>query len=276
MTHFPLTLPDPLLTSHPHPYSYMTIFQSLFLAVVQGITEFLPISSSGHLVLFQKLFGITTPPVFFDVLLHLGTLGAILVYFRKEIVNLIKEWRENINIWVLLIIATIPAVIIGLCINNMIEDIFSSLWLVGLMWLVMGIMLLLTKKMEKNGTKEKLGEIKNKDALIIGIFQAFALFPGISRSGSTIFGGLLKKINSKTAFAFSFLLAIPAILGATILQLISNKPNSVDLLNGLLPMLLAGIVGYYTLKFLQKTLISNKFYLFGFYCLAIGTLAVII
>lgn len=253
----------------------MSLFQSIILAIIQGITEFLPVSSSGHLILFQKLFGITTPPVLFDVLLHLGTLGAILVFFRKEIIILIKEWRKNIKVWILLVIATIPAVIIGLCINNMIEEIFNSIRLVGGMWLIMGIMLLLTKKMKNNETKIKLEEIKNKDALIIGLFQAFALFPGISRSGSTIFGGLLRKLNPETAFTFSFLLAIPAILGATILQVISNKPSGMDLVSGILPMLLSGLVGFITLKFLQKTLISNKFYLFGIYCLIIGLLSLL-
>lgn len=250
----------------------MSFFQSIFLAVVQGITEFLPISSSGHLIFFQKLFGITSPPVLFDVLLHFGTLGAILIYFREEIILLFKEWKKNINTWRLIIIGTIPAVILGLCINNMIEEVFNSLELVGVMWLVMGTMLLLTKRVSQENKKEELGNIKNKDALVVGIFQAFALLPGISRAGSTIFGGLLRKINSKTAFTFSFLLAIPAILGATVLQLISNKLNKADLLNGVLPMFVAGLVGFYSLKFLQKTLISRKFYLFGFYCLFLGVI----
>lgn len=253
----------------------MSFFQSIFLAVVQGITEFLPISSSGHLIFFQKLFGITTPPVLFDVLLHFGTLGAILIYFRKEIILLFKECKKNINTWRLIIIGTIPAVILGLCINNMIEEIFNSTKLVGVMWLVMGTMLLLTKRVSRENRKEELGNIKNKDALVVGIFQAFALLPGISRSGSTIFGGLLRKLNPKDAFIFSFLLAIPAILGATVLQLISNKPNKADLLNGVLPMFVAGLVGFYSLKFLQKTLISHKFYLFGFYCLFLGIIVLI-
>lgn len=250
----------------------MSFFQSIFLAVVQGITEFLPISSSGHLIFFQKLFGIASPPVLFDVLLHFGTLGAILIYFRKEIILLFKECKKNINTWRLIIIGTIPAVILGLCINNMIEEVFNSIKLVGVMWLVMGTMLLLIKRVSQENRKEELGNVKNKDALVVGIFQAFALLPGISRAGSTIFGGLLRKLNPKTAFTFSFLLAIPAILGATVLQLISNKSNKADLLNGLLPMFVAGLVGFYSLKFLQKTLISRKFYLFGFYCLFLGVI----
>ncbi len=253
----------------------MTIFQALFLALVQGITEFLPVSSSGHLILFQKLFGITSPPVLFDVLLHFGTLGAILIYFRKEISLLFKECKKNINTWRLIIIGTIPAVILGLCINNMIEEVFNSLELVGVMWLVMGTMLLSTKKINKENSGKELGDVKVKDALIVGIFQGLALLPGISRAGSTIFGGLLRKLNPKTAFTFSFLLAIPAILGATVLQLISNKPNKADLLNGVLPMFVAGWVGFYSLKFLQKILISRKFYLFGFYCLFLGIIVLL-
>lgn len=254
----------------------MTIIQSIVLALVQGITEFLPVSSSGHLVLFQNLLGITKPPVLFDVLLHLGTLGAIVIFLRKEIWELIKNWKNNLNVWKLLIIGSIPAAIFGFWVNNIIEEIFSSIRLVGLMWLVMGTMLLLTKKMEKSNSEEGLENINNKDALIIGLFQAFALFPGISRSGSTIIGGLWRKLSAKTAFTFSFLLAIPAILGAVGLQLVKNGTDGMTLASGILPMIAAGLVGYFSLKLLQKTLISQKFYLFGFYCLAIGLLTVTI
>lgn len=251
----------------------MTTFQSIFLALVQGVTEFLPVSSSGHLVLFQNLLGITKPPILFDVLLHLGTLGAVLIFLKKEIWELIKNWKNNLNVWKLLIIGSIPAAIFGFWVNNIIEEIFSSLRLVGLMWLIMGLLLILTKKLIKKEKKEKLEEITWQDAIIIGLFQAFALFPGISRSGSTIIGGLWRKLSAKTAFTFSFLLAIPAILGATGLQLVKNGADGVALANGILPMMLAGLVGYFSLKLLQKTLISQKFYLFGFYCLAIGFLS---
>lgn len=254
----------------------MTTFQSIVLALVQGITEFLPVSSSGHLVLFQNLFGITDPPVFFDVLLHFGTLGAILIFLRKEIWLLIKNWKSNLNVWKLLIIGSIPAAILGYWVNNMIEEIFSSIKLVGLMWLIMGLILILTKKLKKDEEKEKLEEIKWSDAIIIGLFQTFALFPGISRSGSTIIGGLWRKLSAKTAFTFSFLLSIPAILGATGLQLIKNGTDGVTLINGIFPMIMAGLVGYFSLKFLQKTLISQKFYLFGFYCLVMGIVVIII
>lgn len=254
----------------------MTIFQSIILALVQGITEFLPISSSGHLVLFQNIFNISQPPVLFDVLLHLGTLGAIIIFLKKEIWFLIKKWRSNLRIWKLLIIGTIPAAIFGYWLNNLIEEIVSSLKLVGLMWLVMGLMLVLTKKLKREEEKKKLVEIKWTDAMFIGLFQAFALFPGISRSGATIIGGLWRKLSAKTAFNFSFLLAIPAILGAVGLQLVKNGADGVTLANGILPMIVAGLVGYFSLKFLQKTLASQKIYLFGYYCLALGIMAMII
>lgn len=254
----------------------MSFSQSIILAIIQGVTEFLPISSSGHLVLFQNLLGVANPPVLFDILLHLGTLGAVIIFLRKEIWSLIKDWKSNLKIWKVLIIGSIPAIIFGYWVHNIIEEIFNSLRLVGLMWLVMGTILLLTKKLKKKEEKVKLEEIKWLDALIIGLFQALALFPGISRSGSTIIGGLWRKLSTKTAFNFSFLLAIPAILGATGLQLVKNGTVGVNLINGIFPMIVAGLVGYFSLKFLQKTLISQKFYLFGFYCLAMGIVAIII
>lgn len=248
----------------------MTLFQAIFLAVVQGITEFLPISSSGHLVLFQKLFHLSSPPVLFDVLLHFGTLGAILFFFRKEIFTLIGEWRKNLNIWVFLIVGSLPAVIFGFILNSQVEIIFNSLKLVGLMWLIFGTMLLLIGRIrKKEETLKEIKEVNSFDAVVIGLFQALALFPGISRSGSTLLGGFNRGFSRKASFTLSFLLAIPAILGATFLQLV-QEAGKIDPGLGVISISISALVGYFTLKLLQRVLWHSKFYLFGLYCFILG------
>jgi len=248
----------------------MTFFQAIFLAVVQGITEFLPVSSSGHLVLFQKLFRLGHPPVLFDVLLHFGTLMATMVFFRKELWLLVKEWKERENQWMFLIIGSIPAAFFGFFLNSKIEEIFNPLTLVGLMWIFFGPLLLVTKTLAVEKRAKDLEKITWKDSLIVGLFQAVALFPGVSRSGSTIAGGLFCGISRKTAFYLSFLLSVPAITGAVLLELKGGNLGEVSLGTGVFSILTAGLIGYYSLRFLKSVLESNKFYLFGFYCLILG------
>jgi undecaprenyl-diphosphatase len=250
----------------------MNFFQSISLAVVQGLTEFLPVSSSGHLVLLQKVFEIEKPPVFFDALLHLGTLGAVLLFFKNEIFFLFSNWKKKINLWLILFLGTIPAVVFGLILSSKIELIFNSPGWVGLMWIIAGILLLSTKKFinKKSEKKEKLEEIKFSDSLVVGFFQAVALFPGISRSGSTIIGGLSRNFSPKLALLFSFLLSIPAVLGAVFLELQKVELDKINFGINFVSMVIAGVIGYFSLKLLQKVLISEKFFYFGYYCLILG------
>lgn len=267
----------------------MHLYQAIFLSIVQGITEFLPISSSGHLVLFQKVFGITDPPVLFDVLLHLGTLFAILVFFGKDIFSLIVDWKKKKNIWLFLVTGSIPAAILGFFLNSKINEIFNSLFLLGSAWMFFGLLLLVSYKFPTSSTtrsglrgaskidlKKKEDDVIAKDGLVVGLFQALALLPGISRSGSTIIGGLWRGFSRETAFKMSFLLSIPAILGAAVLKLKDSHLNGIGVPVGVISIFLAAVVGYFSLKFLQKILKSDKFYLFGFYCLAIGILTLIL
>lgn len=248
----------------------MHLSQAIFLAIVQGLTEFLPVSSSGHLVLFQKLFNISEPPVFFDVLLHLGTLCAVVIFFRKEIIFLFKDLKTKFKIWVLLIIGSAPAGLLGLVLNSRIDKIFNSFNLLGLMWIFSGILLFFSGKLNKSEKIGKLDEIKKSDALVVGLFQAVALFPGISRSGSTIAGGLIKGFSLKIAFLFSFLLSIPAILGAMVLQIKDGQMSEVSLTLSIVSFVLAGLVGYFSLQFLQKVIEKGKLHRFGLYCLVLG------
>ena len=240
----------------------MSYPQAIFLAIIQGLTEFLPISSSGHLVIFQKLFGLK-PPVLFDILVHVGTLGAIIAYFLKPLLKISKHTL------LLVIIGTIPAIVVGLFLQRYITQIFDSLKLVGVALLMTAGLLLVSKRFKLLNRRFKY--LKWQDALFVGIFQVLAILPGVSRSGSTIVAGLARKLDRETAFRFSFYLAIPAILGALALQI----PDLIDwqvnyLSQGILGMIIAGAVGYEALKILEKTLLGAKFWLFGIYCLVLG------
>lgn len=257
----------------------MDWFQVIILSVVQGLTEFLPISSSGHLVVAQTLLGFTEPPVVLDVMLHVGTLFAVLFYFRQELVNLffglLKKEKESSLILVLVVIATIPAIIIGGLFESQINQTFGSLKINGWFFLLTALLLFATYFM-KNKNKQ-FNQLNWKDALVIGLFQALAILPAVSRSGATIAAGLWRGASRETAFRFSFYLFIPAILGALTLQLpeLAKSSNS-DLNQYLLGMFLAGLFGYFSLVILESVLKSSKFYLFGFYCLVLGVIILLV
>jgi len=248
----------------------MSYPQAIFLAFVQGITEFLPVSSSGHLVLFQKLFSIENP-VIYDVLVHVGTLGAIVVYFRREILTISRKT-------VLMMIAgTVPAALVGFFLENNITQIFSSARLVGYSFMVTAGLLFSTRWSAFAHDRSKKKQLGFSDALFIGLLQAVAILPGVSRSGATVSAGLLKRLNAKTAFEFSFLLAIPAIGGALILQLPELRSSSPDFIGrGIVGMLVSGVVGFYCLKLLSRLLGSAKIYYFGYYCFLLGLVMLLI
>lgn len=249
----------------------MTFLQAIFLAIIQGLTEFLPISSSGHLVIFQKIFGLK-PPVLFDVLVHVGTLGAIFFFFKRRLAQIIKGLTQkdskSINLICLIAIGSVPAVVVGFLAKSHLEIIFDSLKLVGFSLLLTTFLLFSTRK---TSGRKQFNQLKWRDSLLIGVFQALAILPGVSRSGATISAGLWQKLDQKGAFEFSFLLAIPAIVGALTLEipaLICSSPGY--LLQGVLGMIIAGVVGYFSLKILKQTLVGKKFWLFGVYCFLLG------
>lgn len=247
----------------------MGFYQATLLAVIQGLTEFLPVSSSGHLVILQKFFQFSQPPVLFDILVHVGTLGAVVVYLRKDLLKISRH-----TIW-LVIIGTIPAVVVGLFLQKYIGQIFNNLKLVGLSLLVTAGFLFSTKRLKL--FKRQFDKLQWQDALFVGVFQALAIIPGISRSGSTIVIGLWQKFDRETAFRFSFYLAIPAILGALALQTpdLIYSPGAY-LGQGILGMLIAGIVGYGALKIIENFLLQAKLWLFGIYCLFLGLLLLLL
>jgi len=265
----------------------MDIFSSTLLGVVQGLTEFLPISSSGHLVLFQNLLGFKEPELLFDIGLHLGTLVAVCLYFRRDLGAMITEsvdfvasvssrkkgWRQIkaypqafMLLWVL--VGTIPTGLIGLYFKSPLESLFGSVRLVGFMILGTGLIVAVTRLLPQTYTRRT--SVGLFSALAVGVAQGIAIIPGISRSGSTIVCGMVCKLERETAARFSFLLAIPATLGAMAVQLASE-----GLGRGALPSLAVGFVvsaavGLLALKILMGMVRKGRLYCFAPYCWALG------
>ncbi len=241
---------------------------AVFLGVVQGLTEFLPVSSSGHLVLLQKVFGLTEPPVFFDTMLHLGTLLAVVAFFGREVIGEIGDSGAVRKI----IIGTAPLVVLGLLVQPFVKEIFGSLLVVGVGYLITAALLFWSKSFSIG--QKKFTGLTPRQTLLIGGFQAVAIFPGISRSGATIVEGLAQKLSREEAFKFSFYLSVPAVLGANILQL-KDLSNINFLPQSFLGMMAAFVVGYFSLKLLQKVLIAGKLYYFSAYCLLAGLISLL-
>ena len=248
----------------------MNYIESLVLGVIQGITEFLPISSSGHLVVAQHFLGIVNEGLLFEVILHLGTLISILIYYyqdlKKIIINYLKGDSDTKNYVTCLVIATLPAVIIGFLFQSVIEEAFIPS-LVKWMFGITGFFVGLTYFINNKSNKKMIWSI----AIIIGIAQVFALLPGISRSGITISCGLLMGIKHEKAAKFSFYMAIPILIGATFLQLISLD-NYKDFFS--FPLFFAfissAVSGYLVINFLLNIINKGKFYLFSIYCFALS------
>lgn len=246
----------------------MTLIQALILGLLQGLTEFLPVSSSGHLVIVQHLFGLLNPPVFFDVFLHLATALAVIVVLWRPLLFLDKKTIGFI------LLASLPAGVFGILLNSSIESLFSSVKLVAVALLITGLLLFLTRYFFSQAKNTRLTW---KNTLFIGLFQAIAIIPGISRSGSTISAGIFAKLKPELVFNFSFLLALPAILGAAMLQL-RDLNFSISLFN--LPLFIGFIAAFFSglsfLKLLKKFVSQGKFSPFAYYCLALGLALLVI
>lgn len=238
----------------------MTFIQSIILSLVQGITEFLPISSDGHLNLFQHFFKLT-PSLTFDVFLHAATFLSVIFFFRHQI----KYFFSNLKY---IIVGSIPAAIVGFFLKSQFETLFANPKLLPFFFLITGILVLVTKFFQK-GDKP----LNYFSAFIIGIFQALAILPGVSRSGCTIFAALLFGLSPLNAFNFSFSLFIPASAGAILLEAKDILSPSIITSNNLIAFVLTLLVGIVALKFLKKVIINDKFWTFGIYtCLLAITL----
>ena len=259
----------------------MSIVQALVLGFLQGVTEFLPVSSSGHLVIMQHYLGLRRPLVLFDVALHTATLVVVLIYFRGDlgsiILSLIKPKVHHSQallerkIFYLIIVGTIPTVILGLILWVWVDLLFTRAGLTSVMLIITGIILHVGGKTTRTGRGIK--EMGIMDALLIGVMQGIAIVPGISRSGATISTGLLRGINKEFSFRYSFLLSIPAILGALTLSLkdaLIEKRFPSQLLPWIVGALSALAAGYLSLVLLRKTVVKGKLSLFSYYCWILG------
>jgi len=244
----------------------MNLLQAIILGIVQGITEFLPISSSGHLIVLQRVFGMEEPALTFDIVVHLGTLLAIVAVFWADIVAIIKNPFGKMT--GLLIVGTIPAVIAGLFLRNVMETHFrSGIWLAAAFTLT-GFLLVLADRFVTGQKEER--DITWLDALFIGCCQALAIPPGISRSGTTITGALTRGLTRETAARFSFLLAIIAISGAGALEIAEvvqdgARVEAIGIMPLIFGFLAAAMVGYLCIRLLLKLIKACKLKYFSIY-----------
>ena len=250
----------------------MTLWQGILLGLVQGLTEFLPVSSDGHLAVIGHVAGVHTPGVFVEVALHVATLGSILVVYGRRfwrlVVGVLRRQPDALRYAGLLIIGMIPAGLVGIFLQHLIERAFQSLWAAGVGFLVTAACLWSTRHRGPQGASQP----SPRGALIIGLAQAFAPLPGVSRSATTISSGLWVGLGAVAAADFSFLMAIPLIAGA---GLVEARHASADIAQvGAVPLLVGCIVaflsGVFAIRFLVAMLRRGRFYLFAPYCLAIG------
>ena len=251
----------------------MSVLKAIILGIIQGVAEFLPISSSAHLILFPYLFGWEESGLAFDIALHFGTMMAVLAIFFKDWWNLfigaikdIKDKKKSTNgrmFWYL-IIATVPAALTGLLLDDVIENIIrNKIWIIALALAIMGLLIYIGDKWASKHYKKETNfeDISLKQALIVGIFQAFAVIPGFSRSGTTILAGRLQGISKEAITKFTFLLSVPVICGATILK-IGDLAFTKEVIVGIISSFAMGVI---SIKFLLSYIKKHDFSIFAFY-----------
>jgi len=270
----------------------MTFFQAVILGILQGLTEFLPISSSAHLVILPYFFGWQLPAkemFIFNVLVQVGTLMAVIIVFWKDLATIIVEFFRQLfrgtpfathpaRLGWLLIAATIPAGLAGIFLQEIVENAFTSPLFAGVALIITAILMFLGERISL-----KIGEIHDitlSTALFMGLLQSLALFPGISRSGSTISGGMMCHLKREAAGRFSFLMTIPIMLaagGLSTYQMVTEVPNLADFLPIMaLGFLTALVVGYVAIRWLLRFLVSHSLTLFSIYCAVLGTATILV
>lgn len=274
----------------------MTVLSSIFLGLVQGVAEFLPISSSGHLSLFQHFFGLVSSEesLFFDVLLHLGTLIAIFVYYWKDIVALCKQFVQLVRclfskqkrktmkqlppdgrLILMILVATLPLFVV-LPIKDKVESLYGNTIFVGAALVVTGCVLFFSDRMSRGKKGPKSATML--DALLVGVGQAVAVVPGLSRSGTTISAGMMRGFHRRFAVRFSFLLSIPAVLGANILSIGEAVRQGIDVCQlpaYIVGTLVAAVSGFFAIRLVNMLADKGKFGSFAYYCWGIGAAAVL-
>jgi undecaprenyl-diphosphatase len=253
----------------------MSVFEAIILGAVQGLTEFLPVSSSGHLVLLQRIFGIDEPALFFDTMVHLGTLVAVFIALWEDIRSLLRRIVQPLTGH--LIIATVPTVIAALFFMEPIEELFQSGAFLGFSFIATALALLTAELISDRGFRFKPQAAMNwLDALVIGICQAIALIPGVSRSGLTLSGALSRRLDRDFAARFAFLLSIPAILGALALQAKKLAFGEMVIAQGPAPIiagtLSAAVVGFFAIRFMLRIVAARSLRGFALYVAILGLL----
>lgn len=262
------------------------LLKYLLLGLIQGFTEPIPISSSGHLIIFRELFEIDIEGLSFEILVNFGSLIAVLLIYRKDIIRLVlnffryiskkdEDARNDFQFIIFLVIATIPTGIIGLLLEDYIGDKLSGVTVVGITLLVTGAALWIIRNLRG---KKSDGDLTVKDAIIVGLAQSVALIPGISRSGATIVAAMLLGMKQETALRFSFLLYIPVSLGVTVLSVtdIINDPDFDALMIPYLIAFMASIIAsFFALKWFMNIMAKGNLRYFAFYCFVVGILVLI-
>ena len=265
----------------------MEILKIIILAIVQGLTEFLPVSSSGHLALAEYLLGIESPGVTLEVFLHFGTFMSVLVIFWKDIIKIIlavfgnfwKVWKyptvmkenENFAMGIYIIISMIPAGIVGLLFEEQFDGLFDNICMVGLALIITGTVLFLTQ-----WAQNERRPLNWWRTILMGIAQAIAIIPGISRSGSTVSTGMFLGMPREKVAKFSFLMALPLIFGATIMKAKEALATDGFVWSGIIiGTVTAFLFGYFAVKWLLRAITRGRLYMFGFYCLILGFIAII-
>lgn len=251
--------------------------EAIILGIIQGLTEFLPVSSSGHLVLFQRIFGMSGDMLFFDTMLHVGTLAAVFIVLWKDIWEIFKNLFGRFT-WVL-VVATVPAVLAGALLNDFFEGAFEGAYL-ALGFLITSALLVLSERIsaKRQARYTEKGQIKFGTAFGVGCMQAVAIMPGISRSGSTLSGSLMAGLDRSLAASFSFLMSIPVILGSAVLQgydLLTEGAGEIYLLPTLLGMIAAAASSFLAAKYMLNRIRSKKLYGFAIYTAVLGVLVLL-
>ncbi|MCL1996618.1 MAG: undecaprenyl-diphosphate phosphatase [Defluviitaleaceae bacterium] len=248
----------------------MSVFEALVLGVLQGIAEFIPISSSGHLLLLQQIFGIEENLFTFTIVVHVGTLIPVLVIYFNRVKSLIRNPFQKMTL--LLILGILPTVVVTLLFRDFIDRLFTGEFL-AIGFLVTAVLLFVIDRSQSG--RKKVRDISYFDAVFVGIIQAVAIAPGVSRSGSTIFGGVVRGFDKKSAANFSFLLSIPAIIGATMLEIFSIATGETATEFLLSTPVIVGffssmIAGYLAIKAMLKLIVVSKLKYFAYYLIVLG------
>ncbi len=244
----------------------VSIWEAILLATVQGITEWLPISSTGHLVIMQELLDIRAS-VGFDVMLHFGTFLAVLIYMRKDVMAILKaivSHSEQSKLATFILTGSIPLAVVGFAFKTFFEPLFSNMTAVGLALVMNGMVLFMTKY--------AIGyrKLEFVDSLLVGIAQAFSIIPGISRSGSTISAAMIRGVDREIAYKYSFMLSLLAILGATVFKLGDIDFTQEPLLTVLLAISVSATIGFMALRATSALVLRGRFHNFAYYCLPLG------